>query len=593
MNIQRAANHVTIQNLINCYIRETGKGQFIHREVLPIEQQSHIKTALLYKVTLANTILMFPVTYRSMTGRHLFGPSCFYQCENHFYPLDYLTLLSLLKEELQDRGMDELYLRVILSYQNIYTFLTKRSSHLEIYYKRNKTFIEAEQSLLIGHQMHPTPKSRQGISLEEEEVFAPELQGRFALHYFYIHQQYIEERSAYSQSAVQLIKKEVRFDPEVSESFKEAYCQEDDYALIPMHPLQARHLLGQKEVTDLIHSGVLTYLGEVGTRYAATSSVRTVYREDAKYMYKFSIPVKITNSVRVNKRKELERGVEVSQLLQSELGDDLKRMYPSFSVINDPAYINIPLGNGESGFEVMIRENPFRNGYEHDVFLIAGLCQDHIEGKKATLTKIIEHIASQECISAQKASKKWFVAYLQHFLYPLVWLYTKYGIALEAHQQNSVVKLNDQGYPRFVYYRDNQGYYFMESKAESLQGLLPSLNKHSDTICQDDVAKERFIYYVFFNHLYGLINAFGTQGLCGEEELLTILKQDCQTLMLWEDHTELMKTILTSSSLACKANLLTRVHDMDELVGDMATQSVYVKTNNPIGEGERKHATTS
>ena len=36
--------------------------------------------------------------------------------------------------------------------------------------------------------------------------------------------------------------------------------------------------------------------------------------------------------------------------------------------------------------------------------------------------------------------------------------------------------------------------------------------------------------------------------------------------------------------LPCKANFLTRVHDMDELVGSLETQSVYVNVENPLYE---------
>ncbi|MGQ0417266.1 IucA/IucC family protein, partial [Bacillus sp. HC-TM] len=36
----------------------------------------------------------------------------------------------------------------------------------------------------------------------------------------------------------------------------------------------------------------------------ATSSLRTLYHPNSKYMLKFSFPVKVTNSMRINKLKE-------------------------------------------------------------------------------------------------------------------------------------------------------------------------------------------------------------------------------------------------------------------------------------------------
>ena len=96
---------------------------------------------------------------------------------------------------------------------------------------------------------------------------------------------------------------------------------------------------------------------------------------------------------------------------------------------------------------------------------------------------------------------------------------------------------------------------------------------------------ERIGYYLFINNLFGLINAFGVAGLVDEQLLLAELRivlanqpasiQGCSTLL----------QILCQSHLRCKANLLTRFHDMDELVGSVSTQSVYVAIDNPLSDG--------
>ncbi len=44
----------------------------------------------------------------------------------------------------------------------------------------------------------------------------------------------------------------------------------------------------------------------------------------------------------------------------------------------------------------------------------------------------------------------------------------------------------------------------------------------------------------------------------------------------------LLDRLLDDDRWPCKANLLTRAHDMDELVGDISTQSVYVTLPNPL-----------
>ncbi len=567
-----------MQNIINCYIRETGKGVWQSISEMKSEE------TLVLRLEKQPVTLYFPVKYRSATGRHLFFPIFYYRIQKEeLKELDVVTLLAFLLKEVTDHllQVNELIVRVLLSYENMKLFIGKRQKELETCYKWDKTFLESEQSLLIGHQLHPTPKSRQGILPEEEKVFGPEVNGKFHLHYFRAHKSLVTEQSAESQTASQLIKEQLKKDKKVSEEFIQVYCQADDYSLIPMHPLQARYLLGKEEVCEWIQKGRLAYLGPHGQPFYPTSSVRTVYSEDADVMYKFSIPVKITNSLRVNKRKELSRGVEVSHLLQEGLQAELQENHPAFQVIEDPAYIT--LGKKELGFEVMIRSNPFQGEQGNRTTLLASLCQDHVFGKASQIENIINHIVSSENSTNEDISKHWFKRYLDVSFHPMMWLYTQKGIALEAHQQNSVIKLDENGYPSMFYYRDNQGYYFMKSKEQELRKLLPSLNGESDTVCDDAVAEERFRYYVFFNHILGLVNAFGAAGLVQESDLLLILRQEIERYKE-KDHTGLVSSMLEEKVLPCKANFLTRVHDMDELVGSLETQSVYVNVENPLYE---------
>jgi siderophore synthetase component len=586
-----------MQNLLICYIKETGKGEWkdAGKLAIPLEDENNNHVLVLPFISQPVTLYV-PVRYKSETGRHLFSPTMYYQIKSdELRQLDYLTLITYLQKELTEASKkpvqtEELILRTILSYQTMKGILLHREHDLEECYQTEKTFLQSEQSLLIGHQVHPTPKSRQGIDEDEEYIFAPERKGSFQLHYFQASNDIVEEDSILTQKAGTIIKEELKHDPYVSDIFKETYCQEDGKSLIPVHPLQARKLLGRDDVCQQIQSGKLSYLGPHGREFYPTSSVRTVYHQEARFMYKFSIPVKITNSLRINKRKELDRGVEVSRLLEGVLNDKLTELHPGFQIIQDPAYITVKLDTTESGFEVVIRENPFKQDEASRTTLLAGLCQDHINGGKSHLANIIYDLAKKEQISPVEASEEWFRRYLDVSLGPLYWMYATYGIALEAQQQNSIIKLDEKGYPAIFYYRDNQGYYFMESKAGELKQAIPTLNEKSDTICTDSVAEERFRYYFFYNHLFGLINAFGVNRLIDEQRLLWLLQDKLRVLQeQYGDSTNLLNSLLNEEMLPCKANLLTRVHDMDELVGSLETQSVYTYVENPLFKtaGER------
>ncbi len=590
MDTQSITDYLAMQNLLNCYIKETNRGEWIsvRQSGLPVEGGEY-ESVLMIPFDSQSVTLYVPVRYKSDTGRHLFSSDMYQQVkENNLKRMDFLTLIHYMQKDLNERAerpveTEELVLRTILSHQTTKGIIENRSQNFEECYQVEKTFLQSEQSLLIGHQLHPTPKSLQGIDEDEACIFTPERKGAFQLHYFQAEAELVEEDSAAPITASSMIKEELKRDPFVSEAFKSRYCEEDGASLIPVHPLQARKLLGREDVQYQIESGALSYLGPQGSAFYPTSSVRTLYHPAASYMYKFSIPVRITNSLRVNQRKELERGVEVSRLLQNLLLDEMKEVQPSFKIIEDPAYITLKLGGGESGFEVVIRENPFQEEAGERTTLLAALCQDHIDGGKSHLANVIYQIAENEHISSEEASENWFRRYMEISLRPLYWLYRTYGIALEPHQQNALVKLDESGYPDEFYSRDNQGYYFMESHSEKLSQAVPDLNGRSDTICADSIAEERFRYYFFFNNLFGLINAFGVSRLIDEQRLLSMLKNELEALLKqYGDQTNLIQSLLTGEKLPCKANLLTRVHGMDELQGSLETQSVYTAVRNPL-----------
>jgi siderophore synthetase component len=605
MNYKHIAEQATMQSFLNCYIRETANYKLIEKKNAPdalasrLVDRQEVKQIIDCELPSQGTHLFIPLKYWSITERHIFSFPIYYSLSfdsNQLVELDYVKLTRLIINELNVKtgaansdleNHDELLLRVILSCKNIEQFIQVRDQDQDHLYDPDMSFIEAEQALLFGHLLHPTPKSRQGISEKDAPLYSPELKGQFQLHYFRVHSSIIKHGSALKDTAIQLVKEQLLEDPHVTSGFKRKYCQTDEYALLPTHPWQAEFLMRKPKVQTLMEQGLIENVGREGRAFYPTSSVRTVYHPEETYMLKFSLNVKITNSVRVNKKMELERGVEVKRLLDGKIGEDLRNHHPYFKVICDPAFMTVHIeGEQESGFEVILRENPFYVHDAHNATPIAALCQDSIDGGTSRLAEIIKQLAEKEGRSTEEVSVDWFRLYLDRSLKPIMWLYFTYGIALEAHQQNSVIQLQD-GYPDRFFYRDNQGYYFCESYYERLNQLLPGISEKSNTVCSDAIADERLRYYFYYNHLLGLVNAFGVGNLIDERKLLVEVKKVLEQIEgPAESSSQLITSLLTYEKLPCKANLLTRFHDMDELTGSLETQSVYVDIDNPLARKE-------
>jgi siderophore synthetase component len=198
---------------------------------------------------------------------------------------------------------------------------------------------------------------------------------------------------------------------------------------------------------------------------------------------------------------------------------------------------------------------------------------------RSRLAVVIAALTQRTGRPGAAVATEWFLRYLDSVIRPVLWLDGEAGIALEAHQQNTLVLLDGDGWPCGGRYRDNQGYYFRASRRADLEARLRGAGSESDTFVADEIADERFVYYVGINNVLGLIGAFGSQGLADERLLLAAFRRFLGTAA---GRSTLPERLLSSPRLRCKANLLTRLHGMDELVGPVDTQSVYVTVRNPL-----------
>jgi siderophore synthetase component len=307
-------------------------------------------------------------------------------------------------------------------------------------------------------------------------------------------------------------------------------------------------------------------------------------------MLKLSLGLRITNSRRENLRKELHRGVEVHRLLRTGLSQQWRAAHPGFDIVRDPAWLAVDGTDGLPlpGLDVVIRHNPFSP--RDDVSCVAGLVslRPHLPDRGALhssrLAALVSRLSGRTGRPPGAVAVEWFLRYLEHIVRPVLWLDGEAGIALEAHQQNTLLLLDPDGWPAGGRYRDNQGYYFRASRRAELEARLPGIGERSDTFVSDDVTDERFAYYLGINNVLGLIGAFGSQRLADERLLLAAFRGFLAAAASGPDRlrSSLPARLLDSPVLRCKANLLTRLYGLDELVGPVDTQSVYVSIANPL-----------
>ena len=561
---QRAADLATIENLLRCWVREKN-------------MRAPASGTLRIPLDASGTALLVPVRHWSLTGWHRFGAPALEGLPTSAPAADAVTVAALLSRETGRPEGTELVGRVADSARRTAEFITERRRRPNPGPDAD-LFLTAEQSLLLGHPLHPTPKSREGLSEAEARLYSPEMHGSFPLHWMAVDRSVLAADSAWTEQGRPVTAEQL------STGLAEGLELPPGTVPLPLHPWQARELLHRPAVASLLGAGLLHDLGPHGASWHPTSSVRTVHRPGSRAMLKLSLGVRITNSRRENLRKELHRGVEVHRLLRTGLVDQWQSAHPGFDIVRDPAWLAVdtPDGAPVPGLDVMVRHNPFAAG--DDAVCIAALTAPRpwpgTERMRSRLFDLVTRLAARTGRPTTAVAAEWFLRYLDQVVRPVLWLDGAAGVALEAHQQNTLVLLSPEGWPVGGRYRDNQGYYFRESRREELEGRLPGIGTVSDTFVSDQVTDERFAYYLGINNVLGLIGAFGAQGLADERVLLAGFRQFLGSAAALGS--PLPHRLLEATTLRCKANLLTRLHGLDELVGPVDTQSVYVTITNPL-----------
>ncbi|WNI18391.1 IucA/IucC family protein [Actinacidiphila sp. ITFR-21] len=560
-----AADAIGVENLLRCWARETGLSR-------PADGLLRIP------LPASGTEAHAAVHHWSATGHHRFGPVLPAADRRPLTAVELAALLAREGDADPAEGAD-LVARVADSVRRSATFIAERRERPGPAVPE-LPFLDSEQALILGHPLHPAPKAREGLGEGESAAYSPELRGSFALHWLAVDASVLAADSGWTEDGRTVPAADL-----LTALAGPGLELPAGTAPLPLHPWQARDIRHRPGVRALFDAGLLHDLGPLGEPWHPTSSVRTVYRPGSPLMLKLSLGLRITNSRRENLRKELLRGAEVHRLLRGGLVTRWQAAHPGFDIVRDPAWLAVDTADGEPvpGLDVALRHSPFGAG--HSAHCVAGLTSPRpwpglpAPALRSRLAVLVAALAGRTGRSGAAVATEWFLRYLDAVVKPVLWLDGQAGIALEAHQQNTLVLLDAEGWPRGGRYRDNQGYYFRDSHRAALEEQLPGIGTASDSFVTDDVADERFAYYLGINNVFGLIGAFGSQSLADEQVLLAAFRR---FLAADRQGSSLPDRLLHCARLRCKANLLTRLHGLDELVGPVDTQSVYVTIPNPL-----------
>jgi siderophore synthetase component len=582
-----AAGQRAQETLLNCYCREVAAPHGQLRVGPPFGQSdwpAAIKMALqrsggqVLNVQLPCTHdrLLVVVESASPTGNYRYRSPVFHKAQNKPWALlDWEELATLLLRDLalqHETPPNTELMEQIRNSVMVCTEVLAQPVPAELPAAPLAAYIESEQSLTFGHPFHPTPKSRQGFSLDDLRHYSPELRTRFPLHWFAVRRADIIQHSLQEQPCDALIAPKA---PPV----------EPGFVAVPVHPWQAGYLRELPLVRQALAQGRLRDLGAQGAEFFPTSSIRTLYQPGNPYFYKLSLNIRITNCVRKNAWYELESAMAVTQLLRPLL-PALARQFPSLAVMEEPAFMSVDLKDADieqnrqviEGFGMILRRSVDELRAPDSVPLLAGaLFGNHYYGE-ARVRHILDQIAARESASLESVTERWFSRYVEQLVYPVFQLFFAHGVIFEPHLQNVVLGLKD-GWPAQLYLRDFEGVKLVPEHHPA--AALPGISQRArESLWYDaDLGWNRIAYCLFVNNLCEVIGQLGAISPAFSTRLWGIVRHH---LHYYQGHygnaasAKRINGLLAGQPFPAKTNLLNRFYQR----ADRA--SSYLPITNPI-----------
>ncbi|MDO9712509.1 IucA/IucC family protein [Paracraurococcus lichenis] len=431
-------------------------------------------------------------------------------------------------------------------------------------------FLTAERALVLGHSLHPAPRSAAELRPERHR-FLPGLSPGFRLHWAFVRLDAFACEDVGDRTADALLQ-------------NLGAPREPGWLTLPMHPWQARHLASLPAVEALRRAGAVRFLAEeAGAVWHPTASVRSLYSAELPWMLKTSLGARITNSVRTLFPAELQRGKDVSRLLRSALGPEIASFAPHLTFLEEPAYFGLRYeGELLPDSLVVLRDNPFCGGGARDAAMLATLCQTDPETGRTPLAGLVATAAASTGLSLREAGLHWLRRFAELLPLALTRLRCHHGLLFGAHGQNAVLRLR-RGWPVQAYVRDCQGSGHVESAHARLAVAVPDIGEQAEAIVPDTVGNRLLGYYVVVNGLFGLVAALSRDGLAEEEAMFRLLRTQLECVRATHPpDPSFLEYILDSPALAAKGNFMTFLEDVIENRGTREQRAIYHDLPNPL-----------
>ncbi|MFE9661055.1 IucA/IucC family protein [Streptomyces sp. NPDC005955] len=535
------ADLAVAHTLLNCLLREVSG---------PERQASVIGDHLLLRLPRLGVLLRVALRRTSLLGAHRFtGPVTERLARggedtgDGWSEVDWLRLAEYTRAELSLRTgahNDEFLSQVGASHRGVRAALAApRPAPRALGDDPLAVYLASEQSLLLGHRFHPTPKAHSGDPARWA-AYAPEAGAAFPLRMLAVRQDLVAEE---------------RTEPSATDPLDRLRSVPEGFRLLPAHPWQYEMLADHPVLRAALDRGDVVDLGPGTEDVRPTASVRTLHTDDG--FLKFSLNVRITNCLRKNAAYELTGAVALSRVLAPVLAD-LAARFPGTAVLREPAYRSLALPGPDGrpdrslleGFGVIVREGLERHLRPGATPLLAAAVADEYPTGPAQVSRLLADADPDTAL-------RWWSAYLRLLVPPVLAAYFDHGVVLEPHLQNVIVCVDGDGTPVQLLFRDLEGTKLVpEHHARTLAALPPEVAGPLTYGARR--GWDRVVYCLFVNHAAEVLAALADLHPDRERALWARLRATVEEYAREHGCPPRLRALLAGVPLPAKANLLAR-----------------------------------
>lgn len=426
---------------------------------------------------------------------------------------------------------------------NFFTWLEKLKKNNDI-----DDVLYSESLIFEGHPTHPLTKTKLPLSMEEVRTYSPEFEKIINLKVMLIHNEYVNVTTILDHS--QFILNEVI--PEYLDELHTFMNNRErllkDYKVILVHPWQYEHTIRNKFKEWLQNHILISTPFHVPSK--ATSSFRTMSLINHPYHVKLPVNVQATSAVRTVSPETTIDGPKLSQALHRELNQ-----YTQLDVVLEPYGLFAKTDSDDARqLACIIREKPFIKN--DGILLVTGaLVNKNVVDNEITVDSYLKWMNDD---INQHTIHQFMRNYTRQLVIPLLALIQDYGIALEAHMQNTLVHLGPEYQIQFIV-RDLGG---SRIDIKTLSQKLKHIEVENKSLLADSIEEVimKFQHAVVQNQLAELIFHFKKYEFIKEEELFNIIQEEIEVAINdTKPHADTLRKVLFGPTITVKALLKMRM----------------------------------